>query len=338
MPEVWMGGLEPWMDDNFIATVLAKSGISVQRIKRIVKQNYSKPAEYCFLEFASQSQAEAAVNTLNGQPMDVPLGYPSKTWKLNWGSRNAGAQSQTTDHSIFVGDLSQEVNEQMLLTFFQERYFSVTKATVQTNFDGTCKGYGFVRFGAKTEQIRALQEMQGAVGCGSKPIRVNEATPKNSNNNNSNRHHMNPNPYVQPMHMMQGYPAATVRYNPGGGAGYYQQHQSVWQQQHPHHYHAPPQATTVVPRVPLAPVPATVRGGPPVQQQQQQHQQRAMPPSSMVMGFSSGTTPQHPPQTYISPGSGPIPQKSGDHAPSEYMGKMNDLEDEIQKTLYSITS
>lgn len=41
-----------------------------------------------------------------------------------------------------------------------------------------CRGYGFVRFGDENEHTRALNEMQGATGCGGRPIRVSLATPK----------------------------------------------------------------------------------------------------------------------------------------------------------------
>ena len=41
-----------------------------------------------------------------------------------------------------------------------------------------CRGYGFVRFSDELEHRKAMIEMQGAVGCGSKPLRVSAATPK----------------------------------------------------------------------------------------------------------------------------------------------------------------
>lgn len=41
-----------------------------------------------------------------------------------------------------------------------------------------CRGYGFVRFSDEMEHKKAMIEMQGAVGCGSKPLRVSAATPK----------------------------------------------------------------------------------------------------------------------------------------------------------------
>jgi RNA recognition motif-containing protein len=49
---------------------------------------------------------------------------------------------------------------------------------------GMPRGYGFVRFHDQSEQQRALIEMQG-VYCGSRPMRVSMATPKNSNRNHT---------------------------------------------------------------------------------------------------------------------------------------------------------
>lgn len=40
------------------------------------------------------------------------------------------------------------------------------------------RGYGFVKFTDELEQKRALTECQGAVGLGSKPVRLSVAIPK----------------------------------------------------------------------------------------------------------------------------------------------------------------
>lgn len=42
----------------------------------------------------------------------------------------------------------------------------------------SCRGYGFVKFTDELEQKRALTECQGAVGLGSKPVRLSVAIPK----------------------------------------------------------------------------------------------------------------------------------------------------------------
>lgn len=42
----------------------------------------------------------------------------------------------------------------------------------------SCRGYGFVKFTDELEQKRALTECQGAIGLGSKPVRLSVAIPK----------------------------------------------------------------------------------------------------------------------------------------------------------------
>ena len=57
------------------------------------------------------------------------------------------------------------------------------------------KGYGFVRFGDESEQLRSMTEMPGQF-CGSRPIRIGVATPKNK---------MNIRPAIQTMMSMPHY-------------------------------------------------------------------------------------------------------------------------------------
>ncbi len=40
------------------------------------------------------------------------------------------------------------------------------------------KGFGFVRFNDETEMMHCLNEMNGAMGLGQRPIRLNNAAPK----------------------------------------------------------------------------------------------------------------------------------------------------------------
>jgi RNA recognition motif-containing protein len=67
----------------------------------------------------------------------------------------------------------------MLLQLFQTYYSSIRSAKVVLDLNtGVSKGYGFVRFGDQVEQRNALAQMKGVL-CGSRPIRVSIATPKN---------------------------------------------------------------------------------------------------------------------------------------------------------------
>ncbi|KAF8954038.1 hypothetical protein BGZ46_003065 [Entomortierella lignicola] len=163
---LWMGELEPWMDENWIRGVWYNAGEQVT--VKMIRDKYTGPAA-----------AIKAINTLNG--MLIP--GTNKVFKLNWatggGVSSSSGPGASQEYSVFVGDLSPEVTEFMLVSKFQERYVSCRSAKIMTDATtGISRGYGFVRFSDESEQLRALHEMQG-VYCGSRPIRISMATPKN---------------------------------------------------------------------------------------------------------------------------------------------------------------
>ncbi|CAG8439875.1 7379_t:CDS:2 [Ambispora gerdemannii] len=157
---LWMGELEPWMDENYIRTVWYQLGEQVN-VKFIRDKFTGQNAGYCFVDFVSNAAAVKALSTVNG----TLIPNTQRVFKLNWAS-GGGLTDRKDDRgpefSIFVGDLGPEVNEWMLVTTFQQRY----------------PRYGFVRFADEAEQQRALIEMQGLF-CGNRPMRISTATPKN---------------------------------------------------------------------------------------------------------------------------------------------------------------
>lgn len=84
------------------------------------------------------------------------------------------------EFSLFVGELSDDVDDYILYTAFKKRYESCHTAKVVFDPRGLSKGFGFVRFSEETEQQKALIEMQHSSGIGRKQIRVSLATPKRS--------------------------------------------------------------------------------------------------------------------------------------------------------------
>mmetsp|Transcript_5382 Transcript_5382/g.11823 ORF Transcript_5382/g.11823 Transcript_5382/m.11823 type:complete len:327 (-) Transcript_5382:2030-3010(-) len=88
------------------------------------------------------------------------------------------AEGQSTDFSIFVGDLAADVDDNYLLSFFAQYFPSVRTAKVITDpATGRSRGYGFVRFSSEGDRDRALNEMNG-VYISTRPIRVSLATAK----------------------------------------------------------------------------------------------------------------------------------------------------------------
>lgn len=180
---LWMGDLEPWMDENYLKQLWYSMGEVVQ-IKSIRDKISGMGAGYCFVDFSSTAAANKALTTINGSP----ISGTSRIFKLNWasggsaaaggGGASVGRTDMGNDFSVFVGDLGPEVTDYLLLTAFQGRYTSCRMAKVVMDpGTGVSKGYGFVRFGEESDKIRALSEMEGQQ-LGSRAIRVSEATPK----------------------------------------------------------------------------------------------------------------------------------------------------------------
>ncbi|KAK1340298.1 hypothetical protein QTO34_018865 [Cnephaeus nilssonii] len=197
--------LEPYMDENFISRAFATMGETVMSVKIIRNRLTGIPAGYCFVEFADLATAEKCLHKINGKPL--PGATPAKRFKLNYATY--GKQPDNSpEYSLFVGDLTPDVDDGMLYEFFVKVYPSCRGGKVVLDQTGVSKGYGFVKFTDELEQKRALTECQGAVGLGSKPVRLSVAIPKASR--------------VKPVEYSQMY---SYSYNQ-----YYQQYQNYYAQ------------------------------------------------------------------------------------------------------------
>lgn len=176
---LWVGDIEPWMDEIYLLSMFAHTRDVVQ-VKVIRDKSTGLSAGYGFVEFQTHEAAKRVLETHNGQP--VPSGS-GKLYRLNWASYGINERKPDTcepEYSIFVGDLAPDINDYTLQQVFAEHYPSVKSAKVVTDAQtGLSRGYGFVRFGSEHDMQRAMSEMQGRY-CGSRPMRINTATPKRS--------------------------------------------------------------------------------------------------------------------------------------------------------------
>ncbi|KAI9258792.1 hypothetical protein BDA99DRAFT_101452 [Phascolomyces articulosus] len=174
---LWMGDLEPWMDENYIRQVWLTLGESV--VVKLIRDKRTG-AGYAFVGFTSSMAAQRALATVHGTRMP----NMQRVFRLNWASGGGihdRKEDRAPEYSLFVGDLSSEVDETLLLNIFRQHYPSCHSAKVMTDpISGLSRGYGFVRFHDSNEQQAALADMNG-VYCGNRPMRVSLATPKNSN-------------------------------------------------------------------------------------------------------------------------------------------------------------
>jgi len=172
---LWMGDLDDTMDEATIASNYLAVGETVTAVKIIKNRLNGQPAGYCFVEFPSVEASQRALLRLNGKP--IPNTDPPKRFKLNTATKNKDQGGE--EWSVFVGDLTEEVDDYMLYEAFQKRYPSTKGAKVVLGQGGVSRGFGFVRFGSQQEQLASLREMQSwPVEVGGRTIRVSSATPK----------------------------------------------------------------------------------------------------------------------------------------------------------------
>ncbi|XP_032829961.1 tRNA selenocysteine 1-associated protein 1-like isoform X1 [Petromyzon marinus] len=175
MNSLWIGNLAPYMDEYFLMRAFAEAAHPLAGVK-IIKDKVSKnPLGYGFVEFPSKEKAMECLHKLNGKP--VPNSYPVLMFKLNY-STYGNSMNHSHGYTLFLGDLSPEVDDGMLFDYFSPRYPSFSAAKVSTDASGQSRGFGFLKFGDEADMTKALQEQQGAWGLGQNPIRISLSIPR----------------------------------------------------------------------------------------------------------------------------------------------------------------
>ncbi|TNM93098.1 tRNA selenocysteine 1-associated protein 1 isoform X2 [Takifugu rubripes] len=171
MSTLWMGNLETYMDEKFITRAFSTMGEQVVSVRIIRNKMTGGALGYCFVEMTDEATAERCLRKINGK--SLPGASPPTRFKLN--RATFGKQDVGQMYSLFVGDLTPEVDDGMLYEFFYNRYPSCRGGKVVLDSMGNSKGCGFVQFPDERLQKRALDECQGAVGLGSKALRLSLA-------------------------------------------------------------------------------------------------------------------------------------------------------------------
>ncbi|XP_031761024.1 tRNA selenocysteine 1-associated protein 1 isoform X1 [Xenopus tropicalis] len=81
MASLWMGDLEPFMDESFITQAFATMGETIAGVKIIRNRMTEGLPGYCFVQFAQQEAAERCLLKLHGKPL--PGASYNKRFKLN---------------------------------------------------------------------------------------------------------------------------------------------------------------------------------------------------------------------------------------------------------------
>lgn len=169
---LYVGNLSPRVTEYMLTEIFAVAG-PVQHVKIIPDRNYQHGGlNYGFVEYTDMRAAETALQTLNGRKIfDTEI-------RVNWAYQGQQNKEDTSTHyHVFVGDLSPEVNDEILGKAFSA-FGSLSDARVMWDMNsGKSRGYGFLAFRDKTDAEQAIATMNGE-WLGSRAIRVNWANQK----------------------------------------------------------------------------------------------------------------------------------------------------------------
>jgi len=169
---LYVGNLSPRVTEYMLTEIFAVAG-PVQHVKIIPDRNYQHGGlNYGFVEYLDMRAAETALQTLNGRKIfDTEI-------RVNWAYQGQQNKEDTTGHyHVFVGDLSPEVNDEVLAKAFSA-FGTMSDARVMWDMNsGKSRGYGFLAFRDKTDAEQAIATMNGE-WLGSRAIRVNWANQK----------------------------------------------------------------------------------------------------------------------------------------------------------------
>lgn len=169
---LWMGDIQPWMSESYILQAFKYYKIHPLSVKLIKDKKTNINKNYCFINFVNIEEANKTLFMLNGKPI---VGTQIK-FKLNWAT-----YFSSFNKSVYVGNLSSDVDDISLYELFKNKYPSVHHASVITD-KGKSKGFGFVLFREEDDYEKCLLEMDGIEFHGNK-IRVNEQRKKEEDSN-----------------------------------------------------------------------------------------------------------------------------------------------------------
>ena len=174
---LWMGDIQPWMDDSFIINAFNFYNFFPKSIKLIHDKLTGELKNFCFITFQTIEEANNCLSNLSGKI--IP--HTQIKFKLNWAN-----YFSTFNKSVYVGNLSPDVDDIKLYNLFKEKYPSVHHASVIMD-KGVSKGFGFILFRGEDDYEKCLREMNGIIFHGN-AIKVSE---QKKNNKNINCHNFN---------------------------------------------------------------------------------------------------------------------------------------------------
>ncbi|XP_040071526.1 tRNA selenocysteine 1-associated protein 1 isoform X1 [Ixodes scapularis] len=113
---LWMGDIEPYMDDAFLKQAFAQMGEACLSTKIIANKLTGLPVGYGFMEFLDEATAQRILLECDGKP--IPGSNPVKKFKLNRASHSKEANQQALNSGSMATPPGQQQQQG-----YQQQYY-----------------------------------------------------------------------------------------------------------------------------------------------------------------------------------------------------------------------
>lgn len=162
---LFVGNISPFVSEGLLFHVFSSCGPVVAC--RIIRSDRPDAPRYGFVDYADSAVAAHAVQVLNNR---IIFGTSIIT---RWAASGQTSGSAAESHQVYVGNISQEIDDQTLYRAFSA-FKSIVEARIVRDADGNSRSYGFVTFRTRTDAEQAMVQMNGE-WLGKRPLRVNLA-------------------------------------------------------------------------------------------------------------------------------------------------------------------
>ncbi|KAI3779417.1 hypothetical protein L2E82_09134 [Cichorium intybus] len=146
----YVGNIHPQLTEPLLQEIFSSTG-ALEGCKLIRKENSS----YGFVDYFDRRYATLAIVTLNGRHLF------GQRIKVNWAYASSQREDTSGHFNIFVGDLSSEVTDVTLFSFF---FVYSTCSDARVLWDqktGRSRGFGFVSFSNQQDAQSAINDLNG---------------------------------------------------------------------------------------------------------------------------------------------------------------------------------
>ncbi|PSS23659.1 RNA recognition motif domain protein [Actinidia chinensis var. chinensis] len=164
--KLFVGNLPFNVDSATLAGLFGRAG-NVEMVEVIYDKITGRSRGFAFVTMSTVEEVEAAAQQFNGYELEgralrVNSGPPPRKTESSFRGPRGGGSSSDSNNRVYVGNLSWDVDDLALETFFGEQGKVMEARVVYDRDSGRSKGFGFVTFSSADEVNNAIESLDGA--------------------------------------------------------------------------------------------------------------------------------------------------------------------------------